>query len=80
MANGILAIERILGRRRGGPKIDRSMPIVAEPRQVTDRRNSSLKSRARISGGSWTRFFCCGWIFASTDQDVTVSQNERGGV
>jgi hypothetical protein len=41
----------------GQRKIDRSMPIVAEAIQITDRRNSCLKSRARISDGSPRRFF-----------------------
>jgi hypothetical protein len=40
-----------------GRKIDRSMPIVAEAERIADRRNSSLKSRARIFDGSARRFF-----------------------
>ncbi|HVV27288.1 MAG TPA: hypothetical protein VHC40_04920 [Rhizomicrobium sp.] len=41
----------------GQRKIDRSMPIVAEAIHITDRRNSCLKSKARISDGSGRRFF-----------------------
>lgn len=41
---------------RGG-RIDRSMSIVAEAGPISDRRNSPLKSRARISDGSRIRFF-----------------------
>jgi hypothetical protein len=41
----------------GQRKIDRSMPIVAEAIQITHRRNSCLKSGARISDRSPTRFF-----------------------
>jgi len=38
-------------------KIDRSMSIVAEAKQIPNRRNSLLKSRAQISDGSERRFF-----------------------
>jgi hypothetical protein len=36
---------------------DWSLSIVAETEQIADRRNSSLKSGARISDGSRRRFF-----------------------
>jgi hypothetical protein len=36
-------------------EIDRLMPIAAEAEQIADRRNSCLKSRARISDGSGRR-------------------------
>jgi hypothetical protein len=41
----------------GFKKIDRLMLIVAETMQITDRRNSCLKSRAQIFDGSGRRFF-----------------------
>jgi hypothetical protein len=42
-------------------RIDQSMPIVAETDQITNRRNSLLKSRVQISDGSVRRFFgACG--------------------
>lgn len=40
-----------------GEKIDQSLSIVAETEQITDRRNSLLKSRARIFDGSVSQFF-----------------------
>lgn len=43
--------------REGSQKIDQSMAIVAGTEQIPDRRISCLKSRARISDGSQTRFF-----------------------
>jgi hypothetical protein len=49
--------ERITARRVPTSRIDRSMPIVAETEQITDRRNSYLESRARISDGPGRRFF-----------------------
>src|SRR5947199_6727542 len=42
-------------RRSTKRKIDRLMSIVAETEQIADRRNFSLKSRARISDGSGAR-------------------------
>jgi hypothetical protein len=38
-------------------KIDQSMPIVVETEQIQHPRNSPLKSRAQISGGSEIRSF-----------------------
>jgi hypothetical protein len=40
-------------------KIDRSTSIVAETEQFGERRNSCLKSRARLSDGSERRFLVC---------------------
>jgi hypothetical protein len=64
----------------GQRKIDRSMPIVAEAIQITNRRNSCLKSRARISDGSPRRFFTMRRKIALKNQRVTIAQNNRVGV
>jgi hypothetical protein len=42
------------------PKIDRSVSIVTETDGISNRRNSPLKSNARISDGSPGRFLAAG--------------------
>src|SRR6516162_6776918 len=57
------------------------MPIVAEIKQISDRQNSFLKSKAQIPDGSGRRFLTVRRKrLASLDQCVVMLQNNRVGV
>jgi hypothetical protein len=55
------------------PRIDQSIPIVAETEQIADRRNSLLKSRGRIFDGLGSRFFAACKNIALINQRVIIT-------
>jgi hypothetical protein len=56
-ADGLFAYCCSFDAGNAAPKIDRSMPIVAETEKILNRQNSPLNSRAQIFDGSGRRFF-----------------------
>jgi putative intracellular protease/amidase len=54
--------------------LEQSIPIVPQTEQIVDRRNSPSNSRARISHGSWRRFFVA--EVALLDQGVVIAQKQ----